>query len=100
MLRDACRECQAINAELLDELLDGQDRPKVLRSDGLLGDLKKALAEQILNTGMDMLSSLVQASTVTQNSTNEESPLNRRLYLASPRDLYHCLAKSCAGKLN
>jgi putative transposase len=32
-------------AELLDELLAGQDPKTVLESDGLLGDLKKALAE-------------------------------------------------------
>ena len=43
----------ALSAELLDELLEGQDPAKVLQSDGLLGDLKKALAERMLNAELD-----------------------------------------------
>jgi len=35
--------------ELLDELLKGQDPKTVLSSAGLFGDLKKALAERMLN---------------------------------------------------
>ena len=42
------------SAELLDELLEGQDPATVLRSDGLVGDLKKALAERMLNGEMDV----------------------------------------------
>ena len=42
------------SAEVLDELLEGQDPATVLRSDGLVGDLKKALAERMLNAEMDM----------------------------------------------
>lgn len=38
-----------IDPALLDELLAGQDPKTVLSSKGLLGDLKKALAERILN---------------------------------------------------
>jgi putative transposase len=44
---------KAIDPDLLDELLAGQDPKTVLSSDGLLGDLKKALAERILNAEMD-----------------------------------------------
>ena len=44
----------ALSAELLDELLEGQDPAKVLQSDGLLGDLKKALAERMLNAELDV----------------------------------------------
>ena len=44
----------AFSAELLDELLRGQDPTTVLRSDGLVGDLKKALAERMLNAEMDV----------------------------------------------
>jgi len=40
----AKKKTPAFSAELLDELLDGQDPAKVLQSNGLLGDLKKALA--------------------------------------------------------
>lgn len=39
--------------ELLDELLKGQDPKTVLSSQGLFGELKKALAERILNAEMD-----------------------------------------------
>jgi putative transposase len=50
----AKKKTPAFSAELLDELLDGQDPAKVLQSDGLLGDLKKALAERMLNAEMDV----------------------------------------------
>ena len=42
-----------IDKALLDELLKDQDPNKVFDSDGLLGDLKKALAERILDAEMD-----------------------------------------------
>ena len=42
-----------IKAELLDELLKDQDPKTVFSSNGLLGELKKALAERILNAEMD-----------------------------------------------
>ncbi len=47
------RKTTAFSAEMLDELLDGQDPSTVLSSGGLLGDLKKALAERMLNAEMD-----------------------------------------------
>lgn len=43
----------AFSAEILDGLLDGRDPATVLQSDGLLGDLKKALAERMLNAELD-----------------------------------------------
>ena len=43
-----------IDPELLDRLLADRDPKKVLESDGLLGDLKKALAERVLNAEMDV----------------------------------------------
>ena len=39
--------------ELLDELLAGHDAKTVFEQDGLLDELKKALAERILNAEMD-----------------------------------------------
>ena len=39
--------------EVLDELLDGRDPKQVVSSDGLIGELKKALAERILDAEMD-----------------------------------------------
>ena len=44
----------AIDPKLLDALLEGRDPASVLKSEGLLGDLKKALAERMLNTEMDV----------------------------------------------
>jgi len=44
---------QAIDPALLDELLAGQDPKTVLSSEGLLGELQKALTERILNAEMD-----------------------------------------------
>jgi hypothetical protein len=42
----------AINAAIPDELLDSQDPATVLRSEGLLGELKKVLAERMPNAEM------------------------------------------------
>ena len=50
----AKKKTAAFSADLLDELLDGQDPATVLQSDGLLGDLKKALAERMLNAELDV----------------------------------------------
>ena len=43
-----------IASEVLDALLAGKDPNEVLSSDGLIGDLKKALAERVLNAEMDV----------------------------------------------
>jgi len=47
------KKTPAFSAELLDELLDGQDPATVLQSDGLLGDLKMALAERFFDAELD-----------------------------------------------
>jgi putative transposase len=39
---------------VLTSLLAGRDRESVLKSDGLLEDLKKALAERTQHAGMDV----------------------------------------------
>jgi len=44
---------RTFSAELLDELLKDQDPATVLQSDGLLGELKKALAERMLDAELD-----------------------------------------------
>ena len=44
----------AFSKDLLDQLLAGRDPKTVLDSGGLLGDLKKALAERMLNAEMDV----------------------------------------------
>lgn len=42
------------SVELLDSLLSGRDPKTILDSGRLIGDLKKALAERILNAEMDV----------------------------------------------
>src|SRR5215210_4031220 len=43
----------AIKPELIDELLSGRDPKTLFQSEGLLDELKKALAEGVLNAEMD-----------------------------------------------
>lgn len=50
----AKKETGPFTAELLDSLLAGRDPKTVLDSGGLIGDLKKALAERMLNAEMDV----------------------------------------------
>ena len=45
---------EKIDPALLDQLLKDQDPQKVFSSEGLLGDLKKALAERMLDAEMDV----------------------------------------------
>ena len=42
-----------VKSEVLDELLAGRDPQTVFEQNGLLDDLKKVLAERILNTELD-----------------------------------------------
>jgi putative transposase len=50
----ASKQAGSFSAELLDQLLSGRDPATVLESGGLIGDLKKALAERMLNAEMDV----------------------------------------------
>ena len=50
----AKNDTKAFSSELLDQLLAGRDPKTALDSSGLLGGLKKALAERMLNAEMDV----------------------------------------------
>ena len=50
----AKNDTENFSKELLDQLLAGRDPKTVLDSGGLIGDLKKALAERMLNAEMDV----------------------------------------------
>ena len=64
----------AIKKELLDELLKDRDPKTMFSSAGLLGDLKKALAERVLNAEMDHhLADLAQ-----DEVSEDEKPANHR----------------------
>ena len=76
--------------EFLDELLAGQDAKTVFEQDGLLDELKKALAERILNTEMDVHLDR-EAEQAAGNHRNGVSPKTvltdgGKLELAIPRD--------------
>jgi putative transposase len=80
----------AFSAELLDELLQGQDAATVLQSDGLLGDLKKALAERMLNAELDahLDSEAEQQAGNHRNGSSQKTVRSEdgELMLAIPRD--------------
>ena len=86
----AKKKTPAISAEMLDQLLDGQDPATVLRSDGLIGDLKKALAERMLKAEMDVHldSEAEQASGNHRNGSSQKTVLSDdgELVLSIPRD--------------
>jgi putative transposase len=64
----------AIKNEILDELLKDKDPKTIFSSEGLLGELKKALAERVLNAEMDH-----HLAESTQDEVSEgERPDNRR----------------------
>jgi putative transposase len=50
----AKKDTGPFSAELLDSLLAGRDPQTILDSGGLIGELKKALAERMLNAEMDV----------------------------------------------
>ena len=80
----------AFDADLLDELLKGQDPSTVLSSQGLLGDLKKALAERMLNAEMDvhLESDAEQQAGNHRNGASQKTVLSDdgELVLSIPRD--------------
>jgi len=84
------KKTPAFSAELLDELLDGQDPARVLQSDGLLGDLKKALAERMLNAELDahLESEAEQQAGNHRNGSSQKTVLSEdgELVLSIPRD--------------
>ena len=86
----ARKKDSAISAELLDKLLEGRDPASVLSSDGLLGDLKKALAERMLNAEMDVHldSEVEQAAGNHRNGSSQKTVLSDdgELVLSIPRD--------------
>lgn len=79
-----------IKPELLDELLADKDPKTVFESDGLLDELKKALAERILNAEMDhhLDQEAEQSAGNHRNGTSPKTVLTDtgKLALAIPRD--------------
>jgi putative transposase len=80
----------SFDSELLDRLLAGRDPKTVLESDGLLGELKKALAERMLNAELDthLDQDAEQGSGNHRNGSSPKTVLTPEgeLTLAIPRD--------------
>lgn len=78
------------DSELLDALLAGEDPKTILSSEGLFGDLKKALAERMLNAELDHhLSQPEEEATGNhRNGSSSKTVLTRdeKLELEIPRD--------------
>jgi putative transposase len=80
----------SIDPALVDQLLAGQDPATVLSSKGLMGDLKKALAERMLQAEMDVHlgTESEQAAGNHRNGSSEKTILSEdgALTLSIPRD--------------
>jgi putative transposase len=79
-----------IKAELLDELLKGQDPKTLFEQNGLLDELKKALAERALNAELDhhLEQEAEQAAGNHRNGASSKTMLtdSGKLMLSIPRD--------------
>lgn len=79
-----------IKGELLDELLQGRDPKTLFEQDGLLDELKKALAERALNAELDhhLEQDAEQAAGNHRNGSSSKTVLteNGKLALSIPRD--------------
>jgi putative transposase len=88
--------------ELLDQLLAGRDPKTVLDSGGLIGDLKKALAERMLNAEMDVhLAHEAEAGLANhRNGTSGKTVLTPEgsLELSIPRDRHGRFDPALIGK--
>ena len=86
----AKKRTATLSAEMLDELLAGRDPATILSSDGLLGELKKALAERMLNAEMDahLGSETEQQAGNHRNGSSEKTVISEdgEVVLAIPRD--------------
>jgi putative transposase len=90
------------SAELLDTLLEGRDPKTALDSGGLIGDLKKALAERMLNAEMDVhLDSETESEAGNhRNGTSAKTVLTPEgpLELSIPRDRHGRFDPALIGK--
>ena len=88
--------------ELLDQLLAGRDPTTVLESNGLIGDLKKALAERMLNAEMDVhLAQEAEAGLPNhRNGSSAKTVLtpDGTLELSIPRDRHGRFDPALIGK--
>jgi putative transposase len=98
----AKNDAEGFSKELLDQLLAGRDPKTVLDSGGLIGDLKKALAERMLNAEMDVhLANEAEAGLRNhRNGTSGKTVLTPEgsLELSIPRDRHGRFDPALIGK--
>ena len=98
----AKNDAEGFSKELLDQLLAGRDPKTVLDSGGLIGDLKKALAERMLNAEMDVhLANEAEAGLRNhRNGTSGKTVLTPEgsLELLIPRDRHGRFDPALIGK--
>jgi putative transposase len=98
----AKHDTEKFSKELLDQLLAGRDPKTVLDSCGLIGDLKKALAERMLNAEMDVhLANEAEAGLRNhRNGTSGKTVLTPEgsLELSIPRDRHGRFDPALIGK--
>ena len=88
------------SAELLDSLLAGHDPKTVLDSGGLIGDLKKALAERMLQAEMDAHLDAQADTGNHRNGTSSKTVLTPEgpMELSIPRDRHGRFDPALIGK--
>ncbi len=98
----AKNDAERFSKELLDQLLAGRDPKTVLDSGGLIGDLKRALAERMLNAEMDVhLANEAEAGLRNhRNGTSGKTVLTPEgsLELSIPRDRHGRFDPALIGK--
>ncbi len=98
----AKKDTEGFSKELLDGLLAGRDPKTALDSGGLIGDLKKALAERMLNAEMDVhLADEAEAGVSNhRNGTSSKTVLtpDGSLELSIPRDRHGRFDPALIGK--
>ncbi len=71
----------AVRKELIEELLANRNPEEVFAQDGLLDELKKALAERILNAEMDQHLAAERADEVIGEPRNHRNGHSRKTVL-------------------
>jgi putative transposase len=98
----AKKDTGEFSKELLDQLLAGRDPKTVLDSGGLIGDLKKALADRMLNAEMDVhLDQEAKAGLDNhRNGSSSKTVLtpDGAMELSIPRDRYGRFDPALIGK--
>jgi putative transposase len=91
----------AINNEIVDELLKDVDPKKVFSSEGLLAEIKKALAERMLNAEMDQHLEGEAAACNGESSGNHRNGYSKKTVITDTSQMGSTLfaARTGAGAL-